>query len=162
MLRLYAALLFLGATLTVSAHVLDADGVWYKTIIVKTLDGTTMEYLMDRHTKVTIVKPNLVIETEGTVLKYELESMAQISYGKRFVPTGIKSAMSDGAPFKLADNSVKFNNLKLPTLVELFTLDGKLVISKTLSGNASFSIAQLPSGVYLLKMNNETYKILKP
>jgi len=152
----------MGATLTVTANVLDADGVWHKTIIVKTLDGTTMEYLMDRQTKVTIVKPYLVIETEGTVVKYELESMAQLRYGKRFVPTGIKSATADGAPFEVADNAVKFNHLQTPTLVEVFTLDGKQVISKMLSGTTSISIAQLPSGVYLLKMNNETYKILKP
>ena len=59
------------------ANAQNENGVWRQTIIVTTLDGTTMEYLIDKETKVKLEKPNLVIETENVVLNYELENMTR-------------------------------------------------------------------------------------
>jgi hypothetical protein len=138
------------------------DGVWRKTIIVKTLDGTTMEYLIDKDTKVKIEKPNLIIETEGVVLTCELESMGQIRYGKRYIETGVGSLISDYAtPFKMKDELLYFNDLKEDTQITIYSSDGKTIISRRYSGNAQISLNVLPAGIYLVKMNDETYKLLK-
>lgn len=138
------------------------DGMWRKTIIVKTLDGGSMEYLIDKNTKVKIEKPNLIIETEGVVLTYELENMSQVRYGKRQVPTGVGSLKPDNAtPFKMKDEMLFFNDLKENTLINIYTADGKTISSRHYTGNAQISLSDLPAGVYFVKMNNETYKIVK-
>ena len=72
--------------LIVSVQNANGDGVWRKTIIFSTLDGTTMEYLIDANTKITVEKPNLVVETEGAVINIELDDMSKIQYGKKWVP----------------------------------------------------------------------------
>ena len=90
----------------------QTDGKWRQTIIVTTLDGTTMEYFINKDTKVTIEKPNLVIETENVVLTYELESMKNVRYGKKFVTDGIHSTtLSDNQPFTLEDETLFFKDL---------------------------------------------------
>lgn len=107
-------------------------------------------------------KPYLVIETEGVVLNYELEKMAQVRYGKKFVLTGIGSANAEDAqPFKWEDETIFFDHLPENTLIEVFTADGKQVVSQRYSGNAQLPLKQLPTGVYLVQMNQTTYKILK-
>ncbi len=59
------------------------------TIFITTRDGVTMEYLLDDNTRLSIEKPNLVIETDGKVLTYELENMARLRYGQRYVSAGL-------------------------------------------------------------------------
>ena len=81
---LFIALLL--CVLNVNAQNTDGDGVWRKTIILSTLDGTTMEYLIDANTKIKIEKPILVVEAEGTVINVELDNMSNIQYGKKWVP----------------------------------------------------------------------------
>lgn len=145
---------------TMSAKAQSEHGIWRKTIIVSTLDGTTMEYLIDTDTKVKVEKPNLVIETEGVVLFYELDKMAQVRYGKRLVPSGIES-IGDDQPFKWEDETLFFFHLSENTLIEVFTTDGKQVVSRRYSGDAQLPLRSLHDGVYLVKINNDTYKILK-
>ena len=142
------------------ANAQNENGVWRQTIIVTTLDGTTMEYLIDKETKVKIEKPNLVIETENVVLNYELENMKQVRYGRTFVTTDIQNVQND-QPFKLEDETLFFKDLPENSQVGIYTTDGKTVVSRHCSGEASLSLNSLPSGMYIVKINNESYKILK-
>ena len=137
------------------------DGVWRRTIIVSTLEGMTMEYLIDKNTKVKIEKPNLVIETEGVVLTYELESMNQVRYGRKFIPSGIHNVTDDNQPFIWDDETMMFDNLPNNTLVEVYSADGKQIVSRRCSGNAQLSLKTLTNGVYIVKIDQTTYKIMK-
>ena len=55
------------------------------TLIVTTRDGRTTEHIIDQNTRMSIEKPNLVIETGGTRLTYDLENTARLRYGHRYV-----------------------------------------------------------------------------
>ena len=160
-LLLTAMLLIAGLITTNSAKAQNTGGAWKKTIIVSTLDGTTMEYIIDTNTKVKIVKPDLVIETEGVVLNYELEKMAKLRYGKKFVASGIEGVTDDSQPFKWEDETIYFDHLSENTLIQVYTTDGKQVLSRRCSGNAQLPLNSLIDGVYLVKVNENTYKILK-
>ena len=142
--------------------VMAEEGIWRKTIIIKTLDGATMEYLIDKDTKVKIVGRNLTITTEGMELSYELESMSQIRYGKMLIPDAIHDmTMPNERPFVWNNNNLYFSGLRDNTPINIYTIDGKLVRSERFSGEAHVSLDNLPAGVYIVKMNSETYKILK-
>lgn len=144
------------------ANAQNENGEWRQTIIVTTLDGTTMEYFLDNDTKVKIEKPNLVIETENVVLNYELENMKQVRYGKKFVTDGIHGAIvENNQPFKVEDETLFFKDLAENTQIGIYTTDGKTVVSRRCSGDASLPLNNLTAGVYLVKINNESYKILK-
>ena len=145
-----------------SAKAQDENGEWRQTIIVTTLDGTTMEYFLDKDTKVKIEKPNLVIETENVVLNYELENMKQVRYGKKFITDGIDGTiLENNQPFKLEDETLFFKGLPENSQIGIYTTDGKTIVSRQCSGEASLSLNSLPSGMYIVKINNESYKILK-
>jgi len=137
------------------------NGTWRKTIIVATLDGTTMEYLIDQNTKVRIEKPNLVVETEGVVLNFELENMSQVRYGQRWVSAISQTTMDNGQPFKWDNETIFFDNLPKNTQIEVIAADGKQVMSRQLSGETQLSLDKLTNGVYLVKVNQTTYKIIK-
>ncbi len=73
--------------LIANVQIVMGAGTWKKTIIVSTFDGTKMEYLIDKDTKIKVEKPLFVIETEGTVINLELDDMQRIEYGKKYIPS---------------------------------------------------------------------------
>ena len=155
-----AVLLTIGGMLFVTAsHAQTDNRVWRKTIIVTTLDGATMEYLIDETTKVRVEKPYLVIETEGVVLNYELEWMGQLRYGRRLVD-GLDEATTD-TPFSFDNETLYFDGLPESSLIGVFTTDGKQTLSRRCSGSASLSLRTLSPGAYIVKVNGETYKIVR-
>ena len=74
-------------------YVIDAiinnnQGQLFSTISVTTSGGETSTYLIDQNTRISIENPNLVIETQGNTLIYELKNMARLCYGKQYVTAG--------------------------------------------------------------------------
>ena len=138
------------------------DGVWRTTIVIKTLDGGKAEYLIDKDTKVSIEQPNLIIETDGMVLTYALESMNQVSYGRKFISSGISSlALDEGNPVSMEKEMLFLSGLPENTQVDVYNAEGKIMMSHRHSGSAQVSLHMLPAGIYFVRFNNETYKILK-
>ena len=70
------------------------------TLLVTTRDGRTTEHIIDQNTRMSIEKPNLVIETGGTRLTYDLEQTARLRYGHRYVSAAV------GAPVVLNEGEV--------------------------------------------------------
>ena len=161
-MTIFVALLAIMVAYSVPAVAQQDNGVWRTTIIIKTLDGGKAEYLIDSDTNVSIEQPNLVIETDGMVLTYELENMKQVSYGRKFISSGIDSpALEGGKPIVVGKEMLFLSGLPVNTLVSVYNTEGKTVMSQHCSGDAQVSLQELPSGVYFVKFNNETCKILK-
>lgn len=64
-------------------------------------------------------------------------------------------------------NAVSFNgntlyyDLNSASQLNVYSLSGKVVISKTVSGNGSLSLANLPKGIYLYKLSGKASKAAK-
>ena len=159
MRNLLLTFLFLFLT-TMTAQAQNDGSVWRKTIIVTTLDGATMEYLIDENTKVRVEKPHLVIETEGVVLNYELERMGQLRYGRRLITEGIAELSSD-QPFSFDNETLYFDRLADNSLIKVFTTDGKQILMRRCSGSTCLSLSTLTPGAYVVKVNGNTYKIVR-
>jgi len=56
-------------------------------------------------------------------------------------------------------------NINLPenkeTEIILYTPNGQLIIKKTINNNATIDLKSLKSGIYILQIENRTYKIIK-
>lgn len=135
------------------------NSVWKKTVIVATNDGSTMEYLIDENTKVTVEKPYLVIETEGIVANYELEKMGQLYYGKKLVDAIDETTAKSTVSFE--NETLYFDHLPDNSIVCVFSTDGKQIINYRGSGKAHISLSSLAAGTYIVKANNNSFTILK-
>ena len=154
-------LTIVGMWVATAAHAQsDNSGVWKRTIIVTTLDGATMEYLIDEDTKVRVEKPYFIVETEGVTLSYDLEKMGQLRYGRRLITEGI-AELSAEHPFSFNNETLFFGHLPENSFIGVFTTDGKQVISQRCNNATRISLRTLTPGAYLVKANNDSYKIVK-
>lgn len=130
----------------------------YSTIIVNTVDGGTVEYLIDDKTKVRLAKPYLIINTDGMVMTYHLDDMAQLRYGQRMVTTGIGILRDYDLP---TVGTVFLDNLNDNTLVEVISTDGRVIMRQRVSGTVEVSLGSEPAGEYVVKAGSQTFNIVK-
>lgn len=132
--------------------------MYYPTLLVTTTDGVTVEYLIDENTKLKIQKPDLIIETEGMVLNYSLENMAQLRYGQREVST--QSMLQHFDMPRAGD--VYIHGSQENNAAKIICANDTIIKKRTNDGSIAVSLGSAPSGEYEIKAESQTIKIVKP
>ena len=134
-----------------------------KMLVVTAMDGTTTKYLLDGMPQVRIEKPYLIISSGMASVSLPLENLQHMHYEKA---TDDATAIGEIKVFdeKGGSERIDFSNLPADASVSIFTLDGKQLYSVRpgQGKNLSLPLGSLQSGIYLVKVNDVTYKIQKP
>ena len=149
------------------------------------IEGGNGDDTKDECTLVVLTKDNLrhefqlagsrpQVKFEGTSLKViisdKTEAQFAISDIIRFTyvnhdPTGIDDLVADDDPtaFDYREGVLVVSQLKENAVVGIYALDGKLVkqLRATHAGTYRLSLSSLPKGVYIVKADAITYKIMK-
>lgn len=155
MKKIIILLLAFASVLTVAAKPIINLAVYAK-------DGLKVWYALDEKPKITFTDTDLIITTKGVEVSYPLKDMARLIYENKEV-TGIKKLHDDKVLFTLDGESIIFPCLKIKDIVSLYAINGTLIFKKNIStdGEYAFSLSDIAKGVYIVKVNSLTYKILK-
>lgn len=133
-------------------------------LVIWAKDGTKIaEYSLNTKPKVTFTDYSYVVSSEGAEIEsYDLERLARFTYEKTDA-TGINSFLIDETSFSMNDETLIFPSLKANSFISVYALNGTLAFSKRISqaGQYSFPISNLTSGIYIIRVNGSTYKIIK-
>ena len=124
-------------------------------------DGQILSINLSEEPRTTYNDGNLVITTTKTAISYPLEKVKRYTYAS--ASNGISSPNVVKATFSADGETLTFNGLKTGTSIMLYNVAGQLLrkVAPTTEGRAAVSVSQLPTGVYVVKMNDVTYKITK-
>lgn len=153
--KLIAALLFCGASLVASAG--DSK------INVLYLDGQRHEMLMESVAKLEIDGDDVVlVGNDGVMLaSHKINDIDKIELNAS--TSGVGEAAAKGSVKVVSDGySVTAEGMTDGKMLEMYTAAGKLV-SKTVAhnGTATIDATSLPSGVYVIKAQGQTLKVVK-
>lgn len=132
-------------------------------LIVWKADGSKTYYELNDMPETTFENGNLVIKTKSASVSYPLTEVLRYTYDG-LSTKGVSEARSvSKALVKREPNTVTLANLKEGTVVQLFNSDGMLLDTKTSNGKGHvvISVAAQPSGVYLVKYESQTLKLIK-
>lgn len=131
-------------------------------LIVWAKDGTQVAYALAENPKVTFTETDLVITANGVEVNYSLQNMVRFTYSNN-TSTAITNLETDESTLKLNGESLLFPALKANSTVSVFSLNGTLVFKKTVhqSGEYSFPLSNMNAGIYIINVNDLTYKIIK-
>ena len=131
-------------------------------LIVWAKDGTKVAYILSEKPKITFTETYLVITANDIEVNYALENMARFTYESNG-NTAIRNIESDEVSIKLDGESLLFPDLKANSSIAVYTLNGTLVVKKTIrqDGEYVFPVSSLSDGVYMISVNGLTYKIVK-
>ncbi len=104
----------------------------------------------------------LIIKTNTVETSYQRSNIVRFTY--EGVHTGVVSeAATRELTVTQTDNGITLKNVKKGTIVRMYDPAGGLIDTRTSNGTSpiQFSLTGRPAGVYLVNMNDQTFKILK-
>ncbi len=132
------------------------------TLIVKTKNGAETAFFLQDKPQVTFEGTNLKVVSEKATATFALSDVLRFEYAKKD-PAGINETVIDPTDVRFQDGVLVISQLKAGASVCIYALDGKLLRQLTAhrSGTYRLSLSELPTGLYLVKADNVTYKITK-
>ena len=130
--------------------------------IVLMKDGSTQTYRLTDRPVITIQDRQLHIQSEvgdvlipvGNIIRYTFE---------RYDLTGVMDLREEEPEMEYRNSELVVTGLKVGTNVDIYDLSGKLVrhLESRRNGSYRLSLSDLSKGVYVVKVNQTTLKILK-
>jgi len=132
-----------------------------QTLVIIQQDNSKVYYDLDEEPLTTFTPDDLVIKTQSTTISYPLNSIKQFVYEKG--ATGVEEVSRDGVCISQKDDQIIVTGLPIGKSVSLYSTDGyqKAKLVSDGSQRTILSLSQLPSGVYIVKADNITYKTTK-
>lgn len=131
-------------------------------LVVETKNHVLTTYMLAERPQVRFEGANLRVVSAKADVTYRLSDILRFTYEKRSV-TGVSELQAEHAAVDYEDGELVISGLKAGAAVGVYSLDGKLVRQLTArhAGTYRLSLAALPQGVYIVKADNITYKIMK-
>ncbi|MCQ2223672.1 MAG: T9SS type A sorting domain-containing protein [Bacteroidaceae bacterium] len=122
-------------------------------------DGQTVDIALDDEPVTTFSNGNLVISTRRTTITYPLQMVKRYTF--EAAPTGIQSATAN-MHISTDGSCITFSAFDRDTNIAVYNLAGvrvRTVLAKAGTGTV-VSVASLPKGTYIVKVNDITFKLL--
>ena len=133
------------------------------TLTIFQKDGQQFSYGFIDKPVISYTDNDLVLKTSKTEVQYPLSSLAKFTFTD--VQTSVVPVDENKSDAKLSldDNVVRIKGTESGTAISVIGSDGKtLVTYKTdAEGCVTFSIDELPEGIYIIQSESLTCKILK-
>lgn len=102
------------------------------------------------------------VEVEYPVADVRMFTLADTDNPRPDEPMSIPDVSSDNG-FRFSDEAVSFSSLPQGSLVRIYSTSGVLIgsVKADESGSASINLSDLTQGVYIIKTENITHKIIK-
>ena len=137
-------------------------GLAQNTLTIHQKDGQKFSFGFDEKPVATFADNYLVVKTAKTEVRYEMKTLSKFTFDEG--ETGVKEiSEASKADITLDEYSVLISGAKAETTVNLISSDGKLLkaLKAGPEGSVSFSIADLPGGIYIVGSDDLSVKILK-
>lgn len=131
------------------------------TLIIQTKDNSFIGYSLAEEPILTFTPNELTIKTDKVTVNYPLSFILQFVYGNDSEINNIGYLPSNDQPFRIGQENLIFNSNASPMNIAIYSINGQLLFTKQTQEKDEyiFPIAELSVGVYIVKVNNMTYKI---
>lgn len=133
------------------------------TLTIHQKDGQQFSFGFEDKPVIKFTDNEIVLTSAKTELRFQFANVAKLTFDD--VEDAVISIKADGtkASITLDEYTVSISDAKADATVQLIASDGKQLQSYKIGqdGTATFSIADLPDGTYIISTESLTVKILK-
>lgn len=154
-------LILLAAMLSLTATRAMGDGP--QRLVVWLTDGTKVTHDLSDQPETTFQDGALFLKTEKVSVSYPLEKVQRYTYEGSFPAIGIPPVKAGEVCVSQGNNGMRFDGLPAGTPLELYSPEGRLLSSQCAAEGQStvVSVAGMPTGIYIIKAGEASYKFLK-
>ena len=124
-------------------------------------DGKSFSYLFQEKPVIKYSDSDLVLTTTKVQVVFPIRSLAKFTFDD--VDTSISTVEKLDASYKYSENVVWIKGTESQSVVLVYTIDGKMVETFITdeNGDLVFSVDEFAEGVYIVRTESVTFKILK-
>ena len=132
------------------------------TLVVTLKNGAETAFFLKDQPNVTFEGTNLKVVSQKETVTFTLSDVLRFTYVKKD-PSGIDETVTDPTEVSYEGGVLVISQLKQGATVDVYSPDGKQVrqLKANRSGTYRLNLSELPTGLYLVKADNITYKIMK-
>ncbi len=132
-------------------------------LVIWLMDGTKVYHDLTDEPETTFQDGALFLKTDKVSISYPLENVKRYTYEGSFPKVGIQPVRSGEVRFSQGANEMRFDGLPAGTVLQLYAPDGRLLSTQTSTEGlpAVVSLKNMPTGTYIVKAGDATYKFLK-
>ena len=149
--------LLASVVIPVSAQTTGDDGV---EIVIHGLDGSKTECLLNDVQKLTFQDDYFTLLTkDGQSRFFNYDETGRIVFTG--IETGIEQITPEGVStinISYDGRNINITGCKAPEQLSIYDVSGRPMIRTTVQGDTNISTESLSNGVYILKLNNRTFK----
>lgn len=160
MKRTLLRFIFTSLLAAMSSTLHAADEV--ETLIILMKNGSENAFFLKDKPKVTFEGTSLKVSAATGDVSFALADVMRFTYAKKST-SGISEQVENPTGVSFEGDVLVISQLKANTTACIYALDGKLIrqLKPQRAGTYRISLSELPSGLYLVKADNVTYKITK-
>lgn len=123
-------------------------------------DGNCFSYSLNEDLEMSLSDEDLTIRTNSIDMTHPLDKVVQITYGDEN-DAGLADIRVEESVYIIDGGYILFSNLVEGTIVDCYDINGIIVKSHQVevSGAYQLQMRDLSPGVYIVKVNNSTFKI---
>ncbi len=132
-------------------------------LVIKSKTGSDITLALKNKPKIIFKEGNLEVWGEQLLFSFEMDKLAGYTY-VGVEDSSIKNIEDDRiSSFEMDGDMLIFPSLKEGDAISLYSVNGTIVFNRKVEtpGRYSFPISHLDKGVYLIKVNGISYKIVK-
>ena len=124
-------------------------------------DGQVVTIALSDEPVTTYADGKLIVQTKKTTITYPLEKVKRYTYGSEIDGISLPDAVK--AEFSNNGETLTFTGLKPNTNIWVYTAAGQVArhLNSGKNSKVAVSVSNLPTGVYVVKINDTTYKMTK-
>ena len=132
-------------------------------IIVELSSGTKVEYRLSNNPKFVFDGQTITLTADGVKVEYTPSELAKVTTGEVENATGIEELRSQQGDIKVEAGFVRLNGFGAGEAVRVYSVGGNLVATHYVESDGSLviPISSLPSGISIIKTNQQTIKITR-
>ncbi len=132
-------------------------------IIVELANGQKVEYRLADNPKFVFDGQTITLTADGVQVEYTPSELAKVMTGDVEGATGIVETEKQSGDIKVEDGFVRLKGFSAGEAVHVYSVSGTQMASYQISSDGSLVIpvSALPSGISIIKTNQQTIKITR-
>lgn len=134
----------------------QANAIGYKSVVVTLHDGSSSKIDLTDGMKTTFDGTNVVFADDVFLVEFEKSQVSKFEFSET---TGINNVETSDANVNFKDGILTLTGMPDKSKVAIYTVAGIGIETIEFSRNCDIDLNNLQSGVYIVNINNVSYKI---
>lgn len=133
-----------------------------KNITIQYRDNQEITYSLNHNSKLTFTDNELIIlQPSGNIYYFDIENIRKIYFSNSNSLYDIASQKNINLYPNPSSGRISISNIKSKTLISIYNMKGELVMSEIIYHDKSINISNLSNGLYIVKVGNKEFKVVK-